>query len=123
MEDDCIEAGGSYITDANPELMNAVTPFGTDCPPPNGTGEVPPRVLTLDITPFAPILTGTKYVGAHIGHYTQSGWWVTVEFEFSERPDETSPKPPAPTWTTTTAVERISPGDLCNLLVAERLGY
>lgn len=95
VEDDCIEGGGSCITDANPELMNAVTPFGTDAEPPDGTGVVPPRVLTLDITPYAPILTGTKYVGAHIGHYVQSGWWVTVDFEFSERPDETSPKPPA----------------------------
>ena len=54
-----------------------------------------PRELTLDITPFAPLLTGTKYVGVEIGHYVQKGWWVTVDFVFTERPDLASAKPPA----------------------------
>ncbi|GEM_PF-1739409 len=93
--DDCIEAGGSCKTNSNLELMNAVTPFGTDAQRPDGTGVVPPRVLTLDITPYTPLLTGNKYIGAHIGHYVQAGWRVTTEFEFSKRDDEVSPKPPA----------------------------
>jgi hypothetical protein len=56
---------------------------------------VPPRALTLDITPFAPLLTGTRYVGAEIGNFVHAGWHVTVDFEFSKRPEEASPKPPA----------------------------
>jgi hypothetical protein len=94
-DETCISEGSSCRRDANIELMRAVTPFGTDAPPPDGTGNVPPRDLTLDITPLAPVLTGTKYVGAHIGHYVQSGWRVSVEFEFSKRADEASSKPPA----------------------------
>ena len=93
--DDCVELGGSCRTNQNLELMRAITPFGTDEDPPNGTGNIPPRELTLDITPYAPILDGTMYVGAEIGHYVQTGHWVTVEFEFSKRDDERSPKPPA----------------------------
>jgi hypothetical protein len=93
--DDCVNQGGSCRTNQNLELIHAVTPFGTDAPPPDGRGIVPPRDLTLDITPYAPLLTGTRYVGTHIGHFVQAGWYVTVEFEFSERADEASPKPPA----------------------------
>ena len=93
--DDCVDQGGSCRTNNNLELMRAVTPFGTDADPPDGRGTVPPRVLTLDITPYAPLLTGTMHVGAEIGHFVQAGWVVTVDFEFSERGDETSPKPPA----------------------------
>ncbi len=93
--DDCIAAGGSCVTNDNLELMRAITPFGTDAPPPDGSGVVPPRVLTLDITPYARLLTGRRYVGAEIGHYVQAGWHVTTEFEFSKRPEEVSPKPPA----------------------------
>jgi hypothetical protein len=51
--------------------------------------------LTLDITPYVPLLTGRKYVGAEIGNYVQSGWHVTSEFKFSKRPDEASAKRPA----------------------------
>ncbi len=93
--DDCIETGGSCITQNNLELMRAITPFGTDAPPPLGDGLVPPRRLTLDITPYVPLLSGRKYVGVEIGHYVQAGWHVTVDFEFSERPDEASAKKPA----------------------------
>lgn len=93
--DDCIEGGGSCITQNNLELIRAVTPFGTDASPPDGSGQVRPRRLFLDVTPFAPLMTGRKYVGAHIGHFVQKGWWVTVEFTFSERPGDASPKPPA----------------------------
>jgi hypothetical protein len=93
--DDCINAGGSCRTNDNLELMRVVTPFGTDAEPPNGTGFVPPRALTLDVTPYVPLFTGTRWIGAEIGHYVQKGWWVTADFEFSERPEQTSPKPPA----------------------------
>jgi len=93
--DDCIETGGNCITHDNLELMRAITPFGTDAPDPDGTGYVPPRVLTLDVTPYASLLTGTKYVGADIGHYTDEGWWVTAEFEFYEGQNDASSKPPA----------------------------
>jgi hypothetical protein len=93
--DDCIDAGGSCKTNDNLELMRAVTPFGTDADPPDGTGYVPPRQLTLDVTPFVPLLTGTRWIGAEIVHYVQKGWWVSADFEFSERPEATSPKPPA----------------------------
>jgi len=94
--DDCIDGGFACMNHDNIELMRAVTPFGTDADPPDGTGVVPPRALTLDITPFVPLLAGQRrYIGAHIGHFTQAGWWVTSEFRFSKRPEETSPKPPA----------------------------
>lgn len=93
--DNCIAGTGSCITQNNLELMRAITPFGTDAPPPLGTGVVPPRVLTLDVTPYAPLLLGQRYVGAEIGHYVQSGWHVTVDFNFSKRPEEASPDPPA----------------------------
>jgi hypothetical protein len=93
--DDCIDAGGSCITHDNLELIRAITPFGTDAPPPDGTGVVPPRTVSFDVTPYLPLLTGRRYVGAHIGHYTPAGWWVTSEFRFSERPEDASPEPPA----------------------------
>jgi hypothetical protein len=93
--DDCVDTGASCMTNNNLELIRAVTPFGTDAPAPDGTGTVSPMVYEMDVTPFASLLTGTKYVGAHIGHYVQKGWWVTVDFTFSERPDWASPKPPA----------------------------
>jgi hypothetical protein len=94
--DDCVEMGHGCMNHDNLELMRAVTPFGTDADPPNGTGVVPPRVLTLDITPYAPLLAGERrYIGGHIGHYVQSGWWITSDFHFSKRPEEASSKPPA----------------------------
>ncbi len=93
--DNCIAGGGSCITNDNLELMHAITPFGTDAAAPNGSGVVPPRVLTLDITPYTPLLTGQKYVGAEIGNYVQAGWHVTSEFKFTKRPEEASPKQPA----------------------------
>ncbi|MBD3866914.1 MAG: hypothetical protein IFK94_02225 [Acidobacteria bacterium] len=95
LDEDCITNGTNCKTNTALELMNAVTSFGTDAPTPDGRGITPPRELTLDITPYAPILNGTLYVGAEIGHYVQTGHWVTVEFEFSKRADEASPKPPA----------------------------
>ncbi len=93
--DDCVELGGSCITNNNIELMRAITPFGTDAPPPDGSGDVPPRALTLDITPFAPLLVGDRYIGTEIGNYAAAGWWVTVDFHFNKRTDEASPKKPA----------------------------
>ncbi|UCF66449.1 MAG: hypothetical protein JSV80_11700 [Acidobacteriota bacterium] len=93
--DDCIAAGGSCLTNNNLELMRSITPFGTDAPPPDGTGVVPPRELTLDITPYASLLTGEQHIVAHIGHYVQKGWWVTSDFYFSRRPEEDSAKNPA----------------------------
>jgi hypothetical protein len=93
--DDCVDGTGSCMTQDNLELIRAVTPFGTDARPPDGSGTISARHYTLDITPYAPLLVGDKYVGAHIGHYVQKGWWVTVTFTFSERPQDASPKPPA----------------------------
>ncbi len=94
--DNCVNTpGANCITPQNLELMRVITPFGTDAPPPSGTGVVPPRVLTFDVTPYTPLLTGTRYVGTDIVHFVQAGWHVTVEFEFSKRPDEVSLKPPA----------------------------
>ncbi|RMG43526.1 MAG: hypothetical protein D6718_12065 [Acidobacteria bacterium] len=93
--DDCVDTGGSCVgTHENLELMRAITPFGTDAPPPDGSGVVPPRVLTLDITPYRPLLVGRKYLGAKISTYVRY-WWVSADFHFSERPEEASPKPPA----------------------------
>jgi len=45
--DNCIANGGSCATNDNLELIRAITPFGTDAPPPAGTGVVPPRVVQL----------------------------------------------------------------------------
>jgi hypothetical protein len=94
--DDCIAAGGSCITPDNLEIAHFVTPFGTDAEPPDGTGFVPPRVYRVDLTPYARLLAGLDtYVGAEIVHFVQSGWWVTVDFTFNERPSSASPRPPA----------------------------
>lgn len=93
--DDCIDAGGSCITNDNLELIRAVTPFGTDARPPDGTGQIRSRLLSMDITPFAPILVGDTHVGVEIGHFVQKGWWVSVDFTFTERPELASDKPPA----------------------------
>jgi len=93
--DDCISGGGTCITHDNLELIRAITPFGTDAPAPDGTGVIPPRVLTMDITPYASLLQGMKHVGVEIGHFVQKGHWVTVDFTFTERLDLASPKPPA----------------------------
>jgi hypothetical protein len=93
--DDCIEGTGSCRTHNNLELIRAVTPFGTDALPPDGTGIIGERTYVMDITPYVPLLTGTKYVGAEIGHYVQKGWWVTVDFVFNEGPGIASDKPPA----------------------------
>ena len=94
--DNCIDQGVQCMNNNNIELMRAVTPFGTDAAPPDGTGNVPPRTLSLDITPYTPLLAGERrYIGAHIGHFVQSGWWVTTRFRLSKRPEQTSPKPPA----------------------------
>lgn len=95
LDETCIQSGGSCVNGNNLEILHAITPFGTDAPPPAGSGVVPPRVLSMDITPYVPLLQGRKYVGAQIGHYVQAGWRVTTEFRFSKRPEEASPKPPA----------------------------
>lgn len=93
--DNCIAGTGSCETNDNLMLMHAITPFGTDAPAPVGDGKAPPRVLTLDVTPYAPLLTGHRYVGANIGSYVQAGWYVTSQFNFSKRPEEASAKRPA----------------------------
>jgi hypothetical protein len=94
--DGCIGTpGASCITPDNLELMRAITPFGTDAAAPNGAGVVPPRVLSLDVTPYVPLLTGHKYVGAEIANFATAGWHVTSSFSFSKRPEEASAKRPA----------------------------
>jgi len=93
--DDCIETGANCMTTNNLELIRAVTPFGSDAPAPDGSGIVAPMVYEMDITPYAPLLVGTRHIGAHIGHYVQKGWWVSVDFTFTKRLDWASPTPPA----------------------------
>lgn len=93
--DDCVETGGNCITNDNLELIRAVTPFGTDAKPPQGSGAVPARELTMDVTPFVPLLSGPRWVGVDIVHFVQKGWWVTVDFTLSKRPEQASPEPPA----------------------------
>lgn len=93
--DNCIAGTGSCITNDNLELIHAVTPFGTDAPAPNGSGVVPPRVVSMDVTPWVPLLTGHRYIGAEIGNFATAGWHVTTEFQFSKRPEEASAKHPA----------------------------
>jgi hypothetical protein len=94
--DDCIDVpGANCLTNDNLELIHAITPFGTDAAPPLGTGKVPPRVVSLDVTPYVPLLTGTRWVGADIAEFASAGWHVTSEFTFSKRPEEASPKTPA----------------------------
>ncbi|MCP3978286.1 MAG: hypothetical protein GY716_03000 [bacterium] len=93
--DDCVEQGINCRTNDNLELMRAITPFGTDAAPPDGTGVIPRRKLSLDITPLTPLLEGRKYVGVEIGHFVQKGHWVSVDFSFTENPAQASPKPPA----------------------------
>jgi hypothetical protein len=93
--DDCIETGGNCITNDNLELIRAVTPFGTDHVPPQGAGAIPPRALSMDVTPYVPLLAGTRWIGVDIVHFVQKGWWVTVDFELSKRPEQASPEPPA----------------------------
>lgn len=95
LDEACLTNGQSCINNNQLELMRTITPFGTDAPAPLGDGRVGPRVLTLDVTPFVPLMTGRKYVGAEIGHFVQAGWHVTVDFNFSKRPDEVSPDAPA----------------------------
>src|SRR5712692_5198289 len=62
LDESCLAGSRCMGTDGQVELMKAITPFGTD----TRTG---PRILTMDITPFAPLLVGTKYVGAWIDTY------------------------------------------------------
>lgn len=94
--DGCIDAGTNcYGQKGNLELIRTITPFGTDAPEPDGSGEVPPAVWTFDVTPYAGLLSGTKHVGAFIATWVSPGWYVTVEFHFSEDPLEASPEPPA----------------------------
>lgn len=86
---DCITTGAACSFNGdNVELLRAITPFGTN--PTTG-----PRVLTFDITPLAPLLTGDRHVGSNISTFVSTGWWVNVDFHFSEDPAEASPKPPA----------------------------
>ncbi|HEX4823486.1 MAG TPA: peptide-N-glycosidase F-related protein [Candidatus Polarisedimenticolaceae bacterium] len=93
--DNCLAGTGSCITNDNLELIHAVTPFGTDAPAPNGTGVVPPRVVTMDVTPYAPLLSGHRFIGAEIANFATAGWHVTTQFQFTKRPEEASPKHPA----------------------------
>jgi hypothetical protein len=93
---DCVANGGTCHGHAgNFELLRAITPFGTDAEPPDGTGYVPPRVWNYDITPYAPLLEGRQYIATMISTWVPPGWWVTVDLHVSEDPAEASPKPPA----------------------------
>jgi hypothetical protein len=77
------------------ELLHAVTSFGTDA----RTG---PRFYTLDVTPYASLLTGRRWVGVLIGTYGGNGWFSDLDFHYTRDPAMASPKPPAafvePLW-------------------------
>jgi hypothetical protein len=88
LDEMCVDASSCMGTAGQIELLKAITPFGTD----TRTG---PRMYVFDITPFAPLLTGTKYVGAWVDTYDSHGWWVYVDFTFISDPAQASPKPPA----------------------------
>jgi hypothetical protein len=88
-DESCLGGGCAGNWDATQlELMRAITPFGTN----TRTG---PRVLTMDVTPFAPLLVGTRYLGVHIGTWSGNGWFTDVDFTFVDDPAQASPKPPA----------------------------
>ena len=70
------------------ELMHAVTPFGTSA----RTG---PRLYTMDVTPFAPLLVGTRWIGVDIVTWSANGYFSDVDFTFTDDPAQASPKPPA----------------------------
>ncbi len=87
--DDCVEQGvACSFRNDNLELLRTITPFGTDA----DTG---PRTWTFDVTPFASLLVGRRYIGVHISTWVSTGWWVDVQLHFSEDPAEASPEPPA----------------------------
>jgi hypothetical protein len=95
VEDNCIDAGtGCAFRNDNIELIHAITPFGTDADPPDGSGVVPPRLWTYDVTPLVPVLTGQKHVGVKISTFVRF-WWNNVTFQFSKNPADASPEPPA----------------------------
>jgi hypothetical protein len=70
------------------ELIHAITPFGTDA----RTGV---RLYEMDVTPLAPLLTGTQEFGVNIGTWVGDGWYVFLELEYVLDPCHASPKPPA----------------------------
>jgi len=63
LDEACIETGGNCMTNNNLELIRSVTPFGTDAPPPDGTGVIDPMVYEMDITPYAPPLDRNQICG------------------------------------------------------------
>ncbi|NJN64561.1 MAG: hypothetical protein HC882_06535 [Acidobacteria bacterium] len=99
VEDDCVDTGATCFGRlGNVELLRTITPFGTDDKRPpegRGSGVVPARTWTFDITPLVPLLEGRKYIGVFIGVFVSAGWDTYVRFDFSERADEASPEPPA----------------------------
>ena len=93
---DCVQNGGRcHGNPGNIELLRTITPFGTDAPPPDGSGIVPPRVWTYDITPLAPLLEGRQYLATMISTWVPPGWLASAELHVSTDPTEASPKPPA----------------------------
>jgi hypothetical protein len=86
--DDCLLAGSCFGRGKHLELMHGVTPFGTD----DSTG---PRVYTIDVTPFAPLLAGRRTIGINTTTWDGSGWWADIEFHFTSDPGQASPKLPA----------------------------
>src|SRR5262249_638701 len=89
LDESCLGAFRCMGSDNQIELMKAITPFGTD----DRTG---PRVLTMDVTPFAPLLSGTKYIGVWVDTFDANGWYATVDFTLTTIPLQSSAKPPAP---------------------------
>jgi len=88
LDESCLAGFRCMGSDNQIELMKAITPFGTD----DRTG---PRVLTMDVTPFAPLLSGTKYIGVWVDTFDPNGWYATVDFTLTADPLQASVKPPA----------------------------
>lgn len=86
-DESCL-AGRCMGTGPQLELVRIITPFGTS--PQTG-----PRVLTYDITPYVPLLTGTRQLGVFVDTWDTNGWYVDVDFRLTENPLEASRRPPA----------------------------
>jgi hypothetical protein len=87
-DETCLDEGRCFGRQGNLELLRVVTPFGTN----DATG---PRTWTFDVTPFASLLRGTKWLGSNITTWDPNGWYSDVSIRFVKDPAQASPKAPA----------------------------